>query len=183
VLSNVHQPEIEGMEPVRLPDEASILYRNRGALPRWFLATEATTVRREAIAKWIASLELPSAVAVLEHEVAGVPLPPLRRTGAAVRVLSHRPGEVGLEIEPGGTGLLATSLVGPRGWRATSARRELRTLTINGAFLGVVLPDDARRIALSYRPPALSAGVLLAVLSAVLLLAGAVPRFRTWHRR
>jgi hypothetical protein len=183
VLSNVHQPHIEGMEPVRLPDEASILYRNRGALPRWFLATEATTVRREAIAKWIAELDLSSAVAILEHEVVDVPLPALRRSGAAVRVLSHQPGEVRLEIEPGGPGLLATSLVGPRGWRATSSRGELRTLTINGAFLGVELPDEARRIALRYRPPGLTAGVLLAVLSAVILLAGTVPRLLAWNRR
>jgi uncharacterized membrane protein YfhO len=82
-----------------------------------------------------------------------------------------------LEVPGAGVRLLATSIPGPAGWRARAAGGpRLAELTVNGAFLGVVLPAGVSRIELAYRPSGLVAGTVLGVLALLAVLTLAVVR-------
>jgi hypothetical protein len=96
---------------------------------------------------------------------------------AAARALAASPGRALLAVPGRGARLLATSLPGPAGWRARAGGRPLAELTVDGAFLGVVVPAGVTRVELSFRPPGLAAGTVLAALAlpGVLALAARGP--------
>jgi hypothetical protein len=145
------------------------LLHNPHALPRWFFPTAVQAVergRRGALERWIAGMapdQDPRRIAVWRDEAAGW-LPAAWRDPLGVRAAALAPGRVLLDLAPGGETLLATSLP-VAGWHAAArgrglpAGRELRTLTINGAFLGVRIPASVLRVELAYTPPGLRAGV------------------------
>lgn len=146
------------------------LWCNPNALPRWFVPSGTDAVPNTALDAWIHAMRDPWRVAV-EPRDEGRFLP--AGTGPPrVRVLAAAPGRVSLEVDGDGERLLASSVPGPRGWRARSFEgSSLRTLGINGAFLGVALPAGVRRVELRYVPPGLPAG-LAAFGTALLGLAG-----------
>jgi hypothetical protein len=145
------------------------LLRNPHALPRWFFPTGVEAIdrgRRGALERWIAGMapdQDPRRIAVWRDEAAGW-LPAAWRDPLGVRAAALTPGRVLLDLAPGGETLLATSLP-VAGWHAAARGRgvpaggELRTLTINGAFLGVRVPASVTRVELAYTPPGFRAGV------------------------
>ncbi|MEA2691949.1 MAG: hypothetical protein QOJ16_1336 [Acidobacteriota bacterium] len=155
------------------------LYRNPGALPRWFIPDGAEVVDRRAIGRFIAGMKDPARVALFADEVGSwrpAGLPPRPRALAA---LSSIPGRLALALpEPAGPAgtLVATSIPYSRGWRASAADRTLRTLTVDGAFLGIRVPPGVTHLDLRFLPPGLLAGLVVFLLSALicaaLLLAG-----------
>jgi hypothetical protein len=93
-------------------------------------------------------------------------------TVVAARVLTAVPGRTLLAVPGAGARLLATSIQGPAGWLARAAGgRQLAELTVNGAFLGVVVPANVTRVGLVYRPPGLVAGAMLGLLALLVVLA------------
>ena len=102
-------------------------------------------------------------------------LGPLPVAVVAARALAGAPGRALLAVPGAGVRLLATSILGPAGWRArANGGRLLSELTVDGAFLGVVVPAGVSRVELVYRPPGLVAGTVLGILALLAVLALAV---------
>jgi hypothetical protein len=167
VLSNVFVETPQTLEPVN-PELSEVYrqYRVPDALARWFLPEGADVVPRAQIGRWIVGMDSPRRVALVSEEVGS--WRPLERSfdPSLVVALEARPGQARLRIAGEGERLLATSLPGPFGWRAAAGRHRLRTLSVNGAFLGVVLPPGIQHVELQYVPPGLPAGVAVFALAA-----------------
>lgn len=198
VVSNTGQPRPRTLRRIWFPELGSFrLWRNPDALPRWFLTKGADLVPDRDLAAWIAEMKDPRRVALRPEEVeklgnwrpafgssAGRAAPPVGSLGS-------RPGDLRLRLAPeplsaAGDRLLATSLPGPSGWRAfgsglaaASVSTRLRTLTVNGAYLGVRIPAGVEEIRLRYRPSGLEVGLALAALA----LAALGGLFVLAHRR
>jgi hypothetical protein len=187
VVGNVWRPRPRGLQAIDDPRILPFLvFRNPGALPRWFLPAGVEVVDRGAIDAWIAGMRDAGRVALLRDEVAALgstpaPLPLQSRVVVAARVLAAAPGWTRLAVPGSGERLLATSQPGPAGWRASGGGRRLAELTVNGAFLGVVVPAGVEWVELRYLPPGLLPGAALCVLGlcvvAVLVVAD---RGRRW---
>ena len=96
---------------------------------------------------------------------------------AAVRVAHLSQGNIELTLPRRGEKLLATSLTVPDGWKATADERPLKTLIVNGAFLGVVVPDGVEAVRLRFIPTGLWFGFGLCVLSiGILVVLAFIPR-------
>jgi hypothetical protein len=184
VVGNVWRPRPRGLPAIDDPRIWPFLvFRNPGALPRWFLPAAVEEVDRGAIDAWIADMRDAGRVAVLRGEAAAPGRPPAWGQGrvVAARVLAAAPGWTRLEVPGSGERLLATSQPGPAGWRATAGGRRLATLTVNGAFLGVVVPAGVEGVELRYLPPGLLAGAALCVLGlCVAAVLAVADRRRRW---
>lgn len=168
------------------------LYRNPHPLPRCFFPAGVTLVAPGGMAQWIRALRDPRQVAITAREARdwrpskeGAP----DWSQDEVRTTESAPGDLTLELAPASgradeDRLIATSLTWPEGWEtraegeAWEARaqggagpRPPRRVTVDGAFVGVLVPPRVRRLRLQFRPPGLLAGVALTSLSAALLLA------------
>lgn len=155
------------------PDKSVRLYRDEKALPRVFATASVDTIQRQDIDGWIANMTQPRRVAVFAEELGDWPLPP-SFLEPKVEIERLEAGAITVRLPPEGAKLLATSIPGPRGWRAWSGERPLRTLTVNGAFLGVVVPRRLETIQMRYRPPGLVVGVFAALMTVLVLMAVAV---------
>jgi hypothetical protein len=145
------------------------LYRNPEALPRWFFPRAVEEIGRGEIMGWIAGMKDPRRVAVFRDE-AGSWQPMSEPGQVPPRVVSSSPGRVVLEMPAGGEKLLASSVAWSRGWSARSDGRDLQTLVVNGAFLGVRAPAGASRVELRFLPPGLKAGAAAFAVSALAVL-------------
>jgi hypothetical protein len=177
LVSNLYLPPPPGAQPLPAePGSATRLYRDSEALPRIFTAIAADQIPRKEIEPWLEAMTDPRRVAVYREEIGDWSLPPRLRVGE-VRLDRFERGEIELWVPPLGAKLLATSIPGPDGWSARSGGKALRMLTINGAFLGVVVPQRVSSVTLTYRPPGLRAGLAIALLSlgGLLLVAWAPP--------
>ncbi|MCZ7652479.1 MAG: YfhO family protein [Thermoanaerobaculia bacterium] len=182
-VTNQFLPPLDGWTRVDRGEALPQLYelqRNPEALPRWFLPTAVESVPRAGIGAWIAGLDDGRRVALLAGETRGRGFAPRPGEPGGVTAEHARPGRLRLAVGGGGERLLATSIPGPAGWRAEAAGRRLETLTVNGAFLGVVVPAGVRAVELAFRPPGLLPGTALGAAAALVLAAlGA----RAWRRR
>lgn len=178
VLTNAHLPSIPGMRRLPLSSRPRLLAVNRDALPRAFVTRSYDRVAAGELESWIATMVDPRRVALDPGEVAArLPRAGLRLGRA--RVVDHRDDRLAIEVRGTGHRLLATSYRGPDGWRARAGDgRVLETLTVNGAFLGVIVPPNARRVELVFRPPGLGLGLLLAGASSVAAALGFVAMSR-----
>ena len=158
----------EGFEVVAVADFRRLV-RNRDVMKRWFVPERAERVARDDLSDWLLTLEAPDVVAVDQPMASDC-----CRIGE-VAAIDVDPGRVRLQVEAPSGSLVATSLLGPRGWRVSSEGRPLETLTVNGAFLGFVLDKDqptgqASVVELSYSPPLWRVGVAAASSSVLVLL-------------
>lgn len=130
------------------------LYRNPDALPRWFLPSGVDVIRQEEVRSWVAALKDPRRVAVFDPRARDW----VGEEGT-VTLVASTPGRVTLEVPGAGDRLVATSLPLPEGWRTSAGE----TLVVNGGFLGVRVPAGVSRIELAWRPPGVTAGLLLSL--------------------
>ncbi len=145
------------------------LLRNPEALPRWFLPAAVEVIERRQAAGWIAGMKAADRVAIFSDEIG--PWRPALSSGVLIpRPIALSPGHIKLEVPGNGERLLATSIAGPRGWSAHAGGRDLETLTVNGAFLGVRLPAGISHVELQYLPPGFTAGCAGFGISAVVVL-------------
>lgn len=128
------------------------VYRNPDALPRWFLPAGADVIKETDLSRWIVSLRDPRRVAVFDPRATAW----VGQTGTVTSSFLS-PGRIVLDIPGSGDRLLATSLPQSEGWSAGG----MKTLVVNGAFLGVHVPAGASRVELRFRPPGFLPGVLL----------------------
>jgi hypothetical protein len=142
------------------------LYRNPEALPRWFFPNAVEEIGRGEITGWIAGMKDPWRVAVFRDE-AGSWRPMSEPGQVPPRVVSSSPGRVVLEMPAGGEKLLASSVAWSRGWSARSGGRQIQTLVVNGAFLGIQAPAGVSRVELRFLPPGLKAGAAAFAVSAL----------------
>jgi hypothetical protein len=178
VISNRYLPPVAGMVEIGVDGTPDRVYRNPDALPRWFLPVATDRVPRGELAGWVSRLRDPRRIAlVAEEEGAELGAGGAAWEGgsapwdpAAVRATRVEPGAIDLELEASAKErLVATSVPGPWGWRASAAQRELRTLPVNGGFLGFVVPAQASRIELRFVAPGFWLGCGAAAAAAVVL--------------
>ena len=153
------------------------LAQNRGALRRFFVAPSAEVVPRDEVVASVVSLTDARRVVIAAEDV-GEWRPPERPwMPAAVRVANLSQGDIELTLPRRGEKLLATSLTIPEGWKVTSQERPLKTLTINGAFLGAIVPEGVETVRLRFVPIGFWLGFVLCVVSiGVLVVLASVPR-------
>ena len=167
VVSNIYLPRPRTLALV--PESRSLpflVFRNDRALPRWFVPAAVDVIEPAGLARWIDGLTDPGHVAVFRAQIGTGTPPPAAQAVRAARSLAAWPGHVELEVPGQGSRLLATSLPSPAGWHAVAAgNRKLKTLTVDGAFLGVWCPAGVSRLTLDYVPPGLGAGLGLFVLA------------------
>jgi hypothetical protein len=190
VVGSVLVPRPRTLVPVPFAGSmASLIFRNPRALPRWFVPSAVEPIERAALDGWIAGLADPGRVAVFRDELAASVAATVAATGAgqlpaaaampgavrAAQALAAAPGRALLAVPGSGLRLLATSIQGPAGWHARAAGgARLAELTVDGAFLGVVVPAGVSRVELFYRPPGLVAGTALGLLALLVVIALAV---------
>jgi membrane protein YfhO len=155
------------------------LLRNPDALPRWFLPAAVEVIERRQAAGWIAGMKAADRVAVFSDEIGA--WRPASASGVVIpKPVALSAGHLTLEVPGSGERLLATSIAGSPGWSARAGGRALKTLTVNGAFLGVRLPAGISRVELRYLPPGFTAGCVgfgaAGIIIFVLLVFGASPR-------
>lgn len=90
----------------------------------------------------------------------------------AITAQREEPGDLELSFEPApAERQLATSLPGPRGWRAVGGDgRPLAMTTVHGAYTGVIVPAGLSAVSLRYRPPGLLLGLALALPAGLVLI-------------
>ena len=176
LVSNEYQPAKRRLEFAGGGEQGFRVYRNPAALPRWFLATEAEVAPAARALERIAAIRDARSVVLIAERSGGWRPASQRWDPGAVRPTEPpRPGRLSLAVAGEGERLLATSLPGPFGWSARSGGGgELRTLPVNGAYLGVAVPAEVERLELRYRPPGIVAGTVVATLAMVALGAAAV---------
>jgi hypothetical protein len=181
IISNIYLPVPRGAGPLpAVEGSATRLYQDAEALPRVFTASGVDTIARADLESWIEAMRDPRRVAVFADELGDWPLP-AKLQEVPVEIVRMDRGTMEWRLPPQGAKLVATSIPGPRGWNARSGSRPLRTLTVDGAFLAVLVPGRIGRVELDYRPPGLDAG-LVAGLLAVLGLAGVTAAPGEWLR-
>lgn len=145
------------------------LLRNPDALPRWFVPSAVEVIERRQVTGWIADMKTAARVAVFRDEIGA--WRPAPASGVLIpSPIALSPGHIALDVPGGGARLLATSIAWSRGWMARSDGQELKTLTVNGAFLGVSLPAGASRVELRYLPPGFVVGCVAFGVAGVALL-------------
>jgi len=166
-----------GLVRPRSPVKGVRLATNRGALRRFFVAPSAEVVARDDVLASVVALADARRVVIAAEDV-GEWLPPERPwMPAAVRVAHLSQGDIELTVPRRGQKLLATSLTVPEGWKATADNRPLKTLTVNGAFLAVVVPDGVKAVRLRFIPTGLWLGFVLCMMSiGTLVVLAFIPR-------
>ena len=173
-----------GLRDVRSSGGGAVrLATNPGALRRFFVAPAVTVVPAAEVVEAVVGLVDPRRVVVAAEEV-GAWRPQARQwVPRAVRVEHLAQGDIDLRLPRRGEKVLSTSLTVPEGWVATSNGRRLKTLRINSAFLGVVVPSRIESVRLRFVPPGLRPGLVLCAVSIFVLTAPAVLSLRRNRRK
>ena len=135
-----------------------LVYENPRALPRAYLPRRlhVHASDQEAAAEAERIDDFAELVAVSRLDVG--PLPPtgegrLRDNGAArVSELAVDGRRVGVTVEAEESAFLATSQPAIPGWRVTLDGAEPTVMRVNGAFLGLVVPQGTHRVEMVYAP-------------------------------
>ena len=163
------------------------IYENTRALPRAWLASQATSLNAEQTLKTIRSDQLPdgrtwdpSRTALVEPEVNAS----VSATNGNARITLYEPNRIAVNTEADGDAILILSENHYPGWRAYVDGKNVGVLRVNYNLRGVLVPAGKHEVTFVYRPKAVLLGVLLTGLIAVLLalwLGKADVRFRAWR--
>lgn len=140
------------------------LYRNPQALPRWFLADGVTPIERRDLRRWLEAMTDPRRVAVFADAVPAGWQPTVH---GDVAPAAATPGRLHFTLPAAGEKLLVVSYPAAPGWRAQGTHGALALVPVNGAFLGVVVPDGESLVRLAFRPPGVVAGAGLCLFAAI----------------
>lgn len=164
-----HNPVPQELQRLDPGSSSKRLYRNPGALPRWFVPSRIDIIAPGDLAPWIKALGDGRRVAVFQDQRQwAMPQPP----SARLQTLLAEPGRITLAVTAPQDTVVATSLQLPEGWSARSNGQRVPKLVVNGAFLGLRVPRGENRVELRYIPPGFIAGAALGGVS--LLACGAL---------
>jgi hypothetical protein len=161
--------------PLAYSDAATRIYLNTNALPRAYLATQWQEVSssREALAIMKASGDPPLMPACVEGMPGGSVNPGsgLQSVGGEffsaitpVRIASHQPHRVRVELAADSRGLLVLTDLYATGWTARSACGPKTIRRVNGMFRGVMVTPEDRWLEFSYLPLSFVLGAVLSLL-------------------
>ena len=153
-------------------------YRNVAPQPRFFLVGDVRWAADTPTSRYLLS-QLVSEPNGLRHAavVEGNSDVPISSTGT-VKVMRYTSNRVDLQTHAEGPSYLVTSETDYPGWRATIDGRPVAIRTTNYAFRGLSIPAGAHKVTMEFRPTtliwgaAISTGVLVALLFAVIFLRG-----------
>lgn len=111
----------------------------------------------------------PARAAVVEQDVAGV----TADAAAEVSIVDHGDDRYRIRYQSSSPNILRVAIPYFPGWRATIDGRALDVVTVDGAFLGIVVPPGAGEILLQYRSTYFWPAVAMSVLG-VMIVAGAI---------
>jgi hypothetical protein len=155
------------------------IYRNRRILPRAFIAIDSIVTDSPLVIPTVVENPDPRVVVLESGHLDSWRPRPHKWLPNSVQWTSPAPGLVSLQVKGTGERMLATSLTHPYGWSATSKGEDLRTLTINHAFLGVIVPPQVHEVELRFIPPGFRAGIAISAVGIIIVVALlAWPRLR-----
>jgi Protein of unknown function (DUF6044)/Bacterial membrane protein YfhO len=171
-------PTVPGLIP-RFQDPEVSVYENPAALGRAFLVGAVDPQRDDATA--LAALgdatldELTGSAIATTAELEHLGPPAAALSGAATgpsgtaTIVEDAPDRVVVDVTPDRAGLLVLSDTMSPGWEASVDGRAVPIATVDGAFRGVAIGPEARRVVFAYRPQftrlgAVGAGLALVVL-------------------
>jgi hypothetical protein len=165
-------PRAAGHQSVdRSRDVTPRVRSRRHVLPRAFIPIHVKLVDRNDTLESVAGIRDAREVVIASDESEVLPNGPERWLPRGVEAQSDTLGRVDLTVTAGGSRLVATSLTHPSGWTARSGSARLQTLTVNHAFLGVVVPSEIRSLRLEYRPRGLGVGWVFGIAGVLLICA------------
>lgn len=161
VVSHRFLPRIPGARTRPLTNPLYLVAVRRAALSRAFVTRAFDRVESADPTAWIAAMSDPQRVA-LDPSEAAARLPRSLLGEGRARIVANRDSRITIAVRGRGHRLLATSIREPEGWRARAGYgRALDTVTVNGAFLGVIVGPRLDRVDLVFRRPGLTLGLLL----------------------
>ncbi|MFN7942714.1 MAG: hypothetical protein U0X73_14095 [Thermoanaerobaculia bacterium] len=166
------QPVPRGWTRLALADgRGAWAAENPRALPRAFLPAAAETVADPDLPAWIARLDRGDRVASATGIDPTLVLAADERATSTVALAERRDDRQALVVRVPRPALVAISIRGFEGWSARGGGHELRTLRIDGDFLGIIAPAGPTRIDLRYRPPGFALGRAAGIGAALALVA------------
>jgi len=142
---------------------------NPHALPRAFEPSNARIVDPEKTIVAVSSLDDAWTVVVSNRQLKEFDFPRNSTHRDTVGWRSNTMGRVTITPTLPGPRFVATSLTHPRGWRASSPGGDIRTVTVNHAFLGVIIPPGVTEVDLRFVPPGFQVGVALGFVALCIL--------------
>lgn len=134
---------------------------NPHALPRAFEPIDAHIVDASETLLVTASLADPWKVVISNRSLTKYDFPKNSNRLDSVKWTSDTVGRVTITAGSPGPRFVATSFTHPGAWRASSANGPIDTVTINHAFLGVIIPTGITEVDLRFVPPGFQAGVAI----------------------
>ncbi len=153
-------------------DLGAVVLRLPKGLPRAYVAFAATPVAdTEQVSRLNAGIQAGFEVLLAPEDVGGV-------GGFVAPGRPHQPVQVSrdidtfaAEVQLDAPGVLVINEAFANGWSATVDGAPAKLVPANHAVMGLVLPAGAHRVALEYRTPGLTAGIVVSAVSALLLAA------------
>jgi hypothetical protein len=168
------------------PDErAIVVFENRRARPRAWLASEVVPLAERAMAMAVHHSLLPDgrtfdAARMALVDAGDEPAATFSADGAIVRTQSVAAGRIRVMVSSNGGGFLVLSESYYPGWRASIGGRQLPVRRTNLSLQGVTVPPGRHVVTFEFDSLTLRAG---AAASAVTLLALTVLAASAWRRR
>ena len=156
----------EGVE-VAYQGQGALVYENPRALPRLYVPAEVevhpTPQEAVAAAGRVGDFARLVTVSGLDAGPGGGEARVLPSAPARVEALEVVPRRVTASVEADGDALVASSQPAIPGWRVLLDGEEAAPVAVNGAFLGLVVPEGRHRVEMVYAPGSWTVGWMLAV--------------------
>ncbi len=155
------------------------VYEYAGLLPRaYFPKSLLRTHDAAELRHTLLSLD-PARAAVVEQDVPGI----AADATAQVSIVDHGDAWYHLRYQASSPNILRVAIPYFPGWHATIDGRALDVITVDGAFLGIVVPPGAGEILLQYRSTYFWPAVAISVLGLAIAAGAMIYGHRTTRRR
>jgi len=159
-------------------DKEIKIYENENAFPRIFFVPnyQFSKSSEETLAKLASSKnsDFKSTVFLEEHPPNGF----LKKDGAGsdkvesnIKIVSHKPDSVGVEISSNQNGFLVISNTFDPGWRARVDGRRIKVLCANYIMQALPITVGTHHVSISFRPTPLIVGLIISSLGWIILIA------------